>query len=145
MRTRESQSNSTAAVLLSSTVRPLMKLQRYLPIFLPIVVLAITACASGSAIVTGTKRMPITSEHVTLYLEPPIDYEVIGLVSASSDAGWTEQATVDYAVEELKKQAAKLGANGLLLLSSGDTTTVVGGHSVSGKTVQGKAIFVKEQ
>ena len=36
---------------------------------------------------------------------------------------------MDYAIEELKKQAAKLGANGVLLVSSGDrTSTIVGGH-----------------
>jgi uncharacterized protein YbjQ (UPF0145 family) len=57
---------------------------------------------------------------------------------------------VDYAVEELRKQAANLGANGVLLESSGDkTTTVVGvfvyAVPVTAETVQGKAIFVKGQ
>ena len=61
---------------------------------------------------------------------------------------------MDYAIEELKKQAAKLGANGVLLVSSGEkTTTVVGGYGTgyvyavpgTGKTVQAKAIFVKGQ
>ena len=66
-----------------------------------------------------------------------------GLVSASSDAGMTEQVSVGYATAELKNQAAKLGANGVLLTSIGDmTTTVAGGH---GKTVQGKAIYVGER
>ena len=56
---------------------------------------------------------------------------------------------MDYAVDELKKQASKLGANGVLLVSSGETTTgvVVGqGYAipVAAKTVQGKAIFVQE-
>ncbi|HEY7657843.1 MAG TPA: hypothetical protein VH881_13325 [Burkholderiales bacterium] len=89
-----------------------------------------------------------------IYLEPPADFEVIGLISASSDAGWTEQGSVDYAIAELKSQAAKLGANGVLLISTGDkTTTVVGGYGtgflyavpVTAKTVQGRAIFVKGQ
>ncbi len=107
-------------------------------------------CASGSAIVTGTPRAPITPEQVTIYTEPPADFEVIGLVNASSDAGWTEQGSVNYAIRELKKQAAKLGANGVLLVSSGDVTTGavrVGNVDVpvTGKTVQGKAIFVKKR
>jgi len=51
----------------------------------------------------------------------------------------------------LKKQAAQPGANGVLLVSSGETTsTIVGGQGtgyvyaipVAAKTVQGKAIFV---
>ena len=119
---------------------------------LPLAVVAIAACASGSAIVTGTKRPPIAREQVKLYLEPPAEFEVIGIVSASSDAGWTEQGAVNYAVAELKKQAAKLGANGVLLIASGETTSTVVvtqrsglayGVPVTAKTVQGKAIFVK--
>lgn len=107
-------------------VRPHMILQRAALIFLAFATVAIAACASGSAIATGSTRAPIASEHVRIYLEPPADFEVIGLISASSDAGWTEQGSVDYAIDELKKQA-KRGANGVLLVSSGDeTTTVVG-------------------
>lgn len=138
----------------SAFVRPTMKRPRprLVPLFLA--ALALAACASGSAIVTGTKRTPITPDHVKLYLEPPAEFEVIGLVNASSDAGWTQQGSVDYAVAELKKQAAKLGANGVLLLATGETTTtVVGGVGtgyvyavpVTAKTVQGKAIVVKGQ
>lgn len=118
------------------------------------VVLAIEACASGSSIVTGIPRPAIAPEHVKLYLEPPADFEVIGLVSASSDAGWTEQGSLDYAIAELKKQAGKLGANGVLVVSSGETTSaMVFGQGtgsvysvpVTAKTVQGKAIVVKSQ
>lgn len=113
-------------------------------------VLASAACASGSAIVTGTTRTPVAPKAVKLYLDPPESFEVIGLVSATSDAGWTDQGSMNYAIEELKKQAGKLGANGVLLVSSGETTTgVVSGNNyaipVTGKTVQGKAIFVKAQ
>lgn len=116
------------------------------------VVLAIAACATGSAIVTGSTKTPVAPEQVRIYLESPPTYEVIGLVNASSDAGWTEQGSVDYAIQELKIQAAKLGANGVLFVSSGDkTSTIVVGQGtsfvyiipVTAKTVQGKAIFVK--
>lgn len=129
-----------------------MPLLRKAFLLLPLAVLAIAACASGSAIVTGSTRSPVAQEQVKIYLEPPTEYEVIGLVSASSDAGWTEQGSLDYAIAELKKQAAKLGANGVLLVASGETTStlVVGQRSgsvysvpVTAKTVQGKAIFVK--
>jgi hypothetical protein len=131
-----------------------MNLQRLALLPLALALLALAACASGSAIVTGSTRAPIPSDQVRIYLEPPADFEVIGLISASSDAGWTEQGSVDYAIAELKSQAAKLGANGVLLISTGDkTTTVVGGYGtgflyavpVTAKTVQGRAIFVKGQ
>jgi len=123
-----------------------MKLSRAIFVAPLAAALVVAACASGSAIVIGTKRPPIALEQVKLYLEPPASFEVIGLVTASSDAGWSEQGSVDYAVEELKKQAAALGANGLLLSSAvGSETTMVGKIPVTAKTVQGKAIFVKEQ
>jgi len=123
-----------------------MKLHRSALALLALVVLLLGACASGSAIVTGNPRAPIAPEQVKIYLEPPADLEVIGLVNASSDAGWTEQGSQDYVIEELKKQAAKLGANGVLLVTSGEKTT---GYfrtvPITAKTVQGKAIFVKGQ
>ncbi len=83
-----------------------------------LLVLFLTGCASGSSIVTGTKRPPIDPGKVKLYLQPPSNHEVIGIVNASSDAGWTEQGSIDYAVQELKKQAAKLGANGVLITTT---------------------------
>jgi hypothetical protein len=74
---------------------------RFALILLALVVPLIAACASGSAIVTGTTRAPIAPEQVKVYLEPPTDFEAIALVSASSDAGLTEQGSIDYAVAEL--------------------------------------------
>jgi uncharacterized protein YbjQ (UPF0145 family) len=87
---------------------------------------------------------------VKIYLEPPATFDVIGLVDATSDAGWTQQGSLNYAIEELKKQAAKLGANGVLIVATGETTTgVVSGQNyaipVTGKTVHGKAIFVNDE
>ena len=114
-------------------------------------VFTLAACATGSSIVVGDVREPVTPDQVQLYLQAPANYEVIGIVDASSDAGWTEQGAVDYAVEELKKQAARLGANGVLLESTGArTSTVIGGQGtdyfyaipVTAKTVSGKAIYV---
>lgn len=122
-------------------------------IFVLLLAISLVACASGSAIVTGTKRTPVEPNQVNLYLEAPVKFEVIGIVNASSDAGWTEQGSVDYAVQELKNQAAKLGANGVLLGATGEnTSTVVGGYGtgymyaipVTAKTVSGKAIYVSD-
>lgn len=115
--------------------------------------LILAGCASGSAIVTGVKRTPIDPDQVKLYLEAPSSYEVIGIVNASSDAGWTEQGDLDYAVEELKNQAARLGANGVLLETTGEkTSTAIGGYGTgffyainsTAKTVSGKAIYVSD-
>ncbi len=121
------------------------------PFLLAILLLAGCATGSGSSIVVGEIREALDPNQVELYLETPETYEVIGIVTASSDAGWTEQDSVDYAVEELKNQAAKLGANGVLIESTGShTSTVVGGYGtgyiyaipVTARSVTGKAIYV---
>ena len=126
-----------------------MSLSRLQQILLVISLITTAACASGSTIVTGTLRPAIVPAEVVLFLVPPADFEVVALVSATSDAGWTEQGSVDYAVAELKKQAARLGANGVLILTTrGSTSTVMIAPGtaipVASKTVQGQAIFVKK-
>ena len=112
----------------------------------------VTACASGSYILTGQQRQPIQPTGVKLYTSPPSNYEVIAIVNASSDAGWTEQGSQDYAVEELKNQAAKLGANGVLLITTGEiSSAAIGSYGngkffaipVTAKTISGKAIYIQ--
>jgi len=111
-------------------------------------VAAIAGCAEGTAVVTGQQRSAISPEQVQLYSEAPkAPYEVIALVNASSGNGWTDQQSVDYAVEELKNQAAAVGANGVILGQPGSQTS---GFIMSGnvaipydeQTVSGRAIFV---
>ena len=99
--------------------------------------LVLAGCATGSAIVTGTPQAPISAEQVTLYLDPPPEFESIGLLSASSPMSFSKQETVNMAVKELKAQAAKIGANGVLLISSGE------GAEGTTMEVQGKAILVR--
>ncbi|BBB25944.1 conserved hypothetical protein [Amphritea japonica ATCC BAA-1530] len=120
---------------------------------LVVLVVFLTACASGSSIVTGKVRAPIDFNQVKLYLDAPKNYESVGIVKASSDAGWTEQRSQDYAIQELKKQAAKLGANGVLLSTTGENASaIVWTYSngvtyvipVSEQTVTGRAIYVSE-
>ena len=122
-------------------------------IYMLLFFLLLAGCATGSSIVVGEVRDPIDPSKVKLYLEAPANYDVIGIVKASSDAGWTEQDSVDYAVEELKNQAAKLGANGVFIETTGETTsTIIGGQDtgylyavpVSEQTLSGKAIYVTE-
>ena len=115
------------------------------------------SCASGTALVTGTQRAATNPEAVVVYSEPPAKYEVIGIVTASSDSGWTEQSELEYAVAELKKQAAKIGANGVILeniatsnsggvfLENNRSSSVISTGvyiPVTAKNVSGKAIYV---
>lgn len=103
--------------------------------------------ANGTYIVTGTQREAISADSVTIYTVFPEHYELIGIVTASSESGWTEQDSLNFAVAELKNQAAKIGANGIILESVG--TINAGGVIISGvyvpvsaQKVSGKAIYV---
>ena len=77
-----------------------------------ITVVALSGCAIGTHIVTGTQRPPIPVEQVKLYATPPAQYEVIGIVNARGSGQM--QRHMNRAVAELKRQAAGLGANVLV-------------------------------
>lgn len=113
---------------------------------------AIAGCASGSALVTGQTR-PAIEDHMTVRIltEMPDGAEEIAIVKASSDSGWTQQDSLDYAVGELKKQAAMVGANAVVLTGRDTTSQTVGVPVYGGGTivssseveiVQGIAVWV---
>lgn len=105
--------------------------------------------ASGTNVVTGKQRPATNPNDVVLYSEPPANYEVIGVVTASSDSGWTEQEDLNYAIAELKKQAAKIGANGVILenISTSESGGIISNgiyFPATAKNISGKAIYVKK-
>ena len=61
------------------------------------------SCATGSSIITGTKRPAISASEVKLYLEPPTEYETIGIVNASGDVELSEQAAQDRVLNKLSR------------------------------------------
>ena len=73
--------------------------------FLPLTVIAficlLFSCATGNALVTGNQRPAINASEVVIYAEAPEQYEIIGIVSASSDATGDSQTDLNYAVAEL--------------------------------------------
>lgn len=108
-------------------------------------------CATGSSIITGTKRPAINPSEVTIYLDPPADYENIGIIEVSSEVGFSRQKAQDRAMEALKSRAAKVGANGVLLTNTGSQTVGTAGYYSNGIyfggssdkiLAQGRAIYV---
>lgn len=89
-------------------------------------------CATGSSIITGTKRPAINPSEVTIYLDPPADYENIGIIEVSSEVGFSRQKAQDRAMEALKSRAAKVGANGVLLTNTGSQTVGTAGYYSNG-------------
>jgi len=119
-------------------------------------VLALSACASTSYVLVGTARPAISAAEVKVYLQPPPTFEDVAALNASADSafGTGGQASVDKVLQRLKDQAAKLGANGLILegmsdrqtgsLGGGSGSTSYSGNSAVGVGVGGSlGIFKK--
>ena len=119
------------------------------------VVAFLTACG-GSHIIIGNARTPTRASDVKIYSTPPAKYEEIAIVEGSSKGTFatTNQQKTNQALEYIKEEAAKVGANGVLLsgygeLSSGTGAVITPANSTIGVLVvgshvslQGKAIFV---
>ena len=112
-------------------------------------------CASGTVLLTSPPRNATDVAQVKIYMEAPETYEVIGIVEAFSDAGLTKETIQNNAVKELKKQAAKVGANGVIIKSVDEKKVsydmpvagLYGGvtytrGSKTGIAVSGEAIYV---
>jgi hypothetical protein len=123
--------------------------------------LMLAACATSSHVMVGTARTPISPDEVKLYLQPPPRYEEIATIDASSRGTpvFTDQRKMDRAIGRLKQEAAKLGANGVLLegtrneqtggiglgtgSASGNSAFGIGGSfGITIKTATGIAIYV---
>ena len=117
------------------------------------ILFVLAGCATGSALVTGQVRTAIEdASSIQILTTMPADAEEIAIVKASSDSGCTEQGSLDYAVEELKKQTAKLGANAVVITGR-DTSSevysvpvynsspILGSSSV--EIVQGVAVWIE--
>lgn len=125
----------------------------------------LAACANTSHVITGKPRAAIDPTQVTLYTTPPAKYEEIAVIDASSQMSFAfgDQNKMDAVIARLKKEAASLGANGVLLQGTGSSGaggvgtgvgvgTGIGGGGVSigtgislsspSKTGRGLAIYV---
>lgn len=96
----------------------------------------ITACSTSSNILVGTQRPPIEPEKVKIYAAPPAKFEQVAIIQANSKSSFSfgEQGRVNTVVDRLKKEAASLGANGVLLQGVGDITTGSVGTSFGNAT-----------
>lgn len=101
--------------------------------------LVLAGCASSSYTVVGQVRRPIDPGDVEIYTSPPRHYQEIALLDASSvgSFGRASAASENEAIYRMKEDAAKLGANGVLLTGisdryGGSLGVGVGGFGVSG-------------
>lgn len=105
--------------------------------------LALSACAS-SYVLVGQRRPPIAPESVKIYLHPPeAHYEEVALLDTSSKGGFgfTAQGKTNVVIERLKKEAAQLGANGILLQNVNDQSAGSVGTGFAQSTATGNTAF----
>jgi hypothetical protein len=95
-------------------------------------------CAPAAPVRLGPPRAPVPVEQVVIYQQPPPNAQDVATLHASSHSVFTPggPAATDKLVQQLKVQAAQLGANGLVLQGfsdrvSGSLGTGVGSESYS--------------
>lgn len=102
----------------------------------------LTACASGSHVVTGVPRPAIDPAFVKVYSQAPSQpYEVIASLQASSSRGLSQQGRMDSAVASLKSEAAKLGANGVIIHNYPNDSGGVSTHISTGISGGSRGIY----
>src|SRR5579862_5005602 len=110
---------------------------------------AILAGCVSSHVLIGQARPPISPDQVKIYWHPPAQFEEIALLDTSSRHSFsiTAQGKTDAVIERLKDEAAKLGANGVLLQgigdqSAGSVSTGFGQATASGNSAYASGIGI---
>jgi hypothetical protein len=80
------------------------------------------ACYPVSHVIVGETQIPIDYTDVKVYPDYPDNYEKIAIIETSSDLAFkdlsiefTHQQKTNKSLERLKKEAASLGANGVVI------------------------------
>jgi uncharacterized protein YbjQ (UPF0145 family) len=83
------------------------------------------ACASSWHVLTGTPRPPTSPSQVKVYSDAPPTFEEIAVLKASRKSIFSSggERSTDKVVERLKAEAAKVGANGLIIEGFDQTQT----------------------
>ena len=96
-----------------------------LPLLL-VALLGAGGCASTSRVMLGQARAPLAEQDVRVYVAPPARFEEIARIEADSPLGFGTPGQTDSAVASLRREAAAVGANGLLLLGVDTVAPPVG-------------------
>jgi hypothetical protein len=99
----------------------------------------IAGCGTTRTIMVGQPRPAISPEAVRVYEVPPRHYERIAIINSSGGTSWIfpDRDSMAEAVARLREEAARLGANGVLLQQvydepAGNLSIGVGGFGFGG-------------
>ena len=90
------------------------------------IALTASGCASTSKVMLGQARAPVDPASVQVYSTPPAGAVEIAQLESSSAVGFGTQGQTDAAIARLKREAAALGANGVILMGVGSGGSPVG-------------------
>jgi len=106
--------------------------------------LGLHACVSSHLLV-GNPRAPIPAGEVRVFVQTPAaPYEEIAILETSSarSLAWNQQGKIDAVIRRLKREAARLGANAIVVhvladgaptsIGAGIGTGLVGSHGTLG-------------
>lgn len=131
-----------ATEIYSAHVKQRMK---RIPAFVLLFVCFLAGCASSSSRLVAPSRPAIDPAQVQIYRTPPRHYQEIAVLDATSGAKFyhgSPQGEAE-ALQRLKEEAAKVGANGVLVTLVGDRSRGVLGVGVAGGGVSsGSRSFV---
>lgn len=88
--------------------------------------LLFAGCAGTSTVMMGPARAPIDPADVRIYRTPPPDSVEIAQLESTSGIGFGTRGQTDAVIARLKREAAALGANGVILLGTGASRSPVG-------------------
>lgn len=99
-----------------------------------LVVSFLTGCASSSIHLVGPARPPLSPAEVRIYQTPPRHYQEIALLDATSGGRFFHGSPEGEAeaIGRLRVEAARVGANGVLITSLGDRSQGALGVGVGG-------------
>ena len=90
-----------------------------------LIVMMLVGCVPVSHIIVGEARDPLSPSQVKIYSDFPEDYKKIALIDAGSNFAFkdpailfTWQSKMNKVIERLKIEAAKLGANGVVIVGT---------------------------
>jgi hypothetical protein len=126
-----------------------------------VLLMALSGCfwSCGPEVLPATAHAPLDPVQVKVYQAAPAKYEKLGTLTwtvKGPQQAWREDADGTPAFEDLRAQAAKKGANGILLVDEAHQEWMMVGARYQGKsyllplrkepmTVAVEAIFVHEE
>jgi hypothetical protein len=109
---------------------------KYSGVLILVTCVSIGGCAPATRVLPGPTRAPIPVDQVLIYDQPPPNALDVAILHASSHSVFSPggASATDKVVQQLRVQAARLGANGVVLQGFSDRQTASLGTGVGSES-----------